>query len=79
MTPEVWKIQMGGQEKKRSTKFAKIGLAGLKTGRTGPSGNFAKIPRGKKKGRPSFEELLAKYKKKGAAQNQKRRTRRVLL
>jgi len=39
---------------------------------TGLSGKFAKNSKNKKKGRPSFEELLAKYEKKGVTQKQKR-------
>ena len=38
------------------------------TGLTGQSGSSAKNPSNKKKGRPRFEEILAKYEKEGAAQ-----------
>ena len=41
---------------------------------TGLSGKFAKNSKNKKKGRPSFEELLAKYEKKGITQKQKRQS-----
>ena len=53
----------GGQEQKARARSAKTGLTGLKTGMTGLSGKFAKNSKNKKKGRPSFEELLAKYEK----------------
>jgi hypothetical protein len=53
-----------GQDERKSAGFAKTGL-------TGPSGNFGSSPKTKKKERQSFEKLLAKYKKKGAAQRQK--------
>ena len=45
---------------------------GLETGLTGPFRSFGKISRNnKKKGRPSFKQLLAKYEDKGATQRQK--------
>ena len=48
------------------------GLAGLETGLTGPFGSSGKNSRNnKKKGRPSFKQLLAKYEEKGATQRQK--------
>jgi len=53
-----------GQKQKRDSRSAKTGL-------TGPFGNFAKSPRNKKR-RSTFEELLAKYKKRGATPKQKR-------
>jgi len=44
-----------------------------KTSLTSLSGNFVKSPRHKKKERPSFEELMAKYEIKGAVQKLKSR------
>ena len=54
-------LTLRGQGLKRSSKSAKTGL-------TGPSRGSARLLRNKKEGRPSFEELLAKYKKEGATQ-----------
>ena len=64
---------LGRQKQKKDSRSAKTGLTGPETGLTDPSGNFAKIPRNKKKGRPSFEELLAKSKERGANPKQNRR------
>lgn len=52
---------LGRQELKKGARYAKTDL-------TGHSGDSLKIPKDKKKGRPSFKELLAKYEGKGAAQ-----------
>jgi len=61
---------LGGQDQK---KGARSSQTGLKTRLTGPSGNSGKNSRNaKKKGRPSFKELLAKYEEKGITQKQKK-------
>jgi hypothetical protein len=57
---------LGGQDRSEDTGSAQTGLTGSRTGLTGWYGKI------KDKARPSFEELLAKYKKKGAAQKQKK-------
>ena len=58
---------LGGQEQKK-------GVRSIQTGLTGPPGSFGKKSRNnKKKGRPSFKQLLAKYEEEGATQRQKER------
>ena len=70
---------LGGQDKEKGADSESTGLTGSKGGPTGltgsrtgltgapsKSGNSFKI-----KTRPSFKELLAKYKKEGSAQRQK--------
>ena len=57
---------LGGQEQKKGARSIETGLTGLETGLIGPSGNSGKNSRNnKKKGRPSFKQLLAKYEEKG--------------
>jgi hypothetical protein len=55
--------------------LTKTGLTGHETGPTGPSGSFGSRPKTKKE-RPSFEELVAKY-KKGAIEKWKSRPSKV--
>ena len=74
---------LGGQGKKTGSTStgltgAQAGLTGSQTGLTSVSHRsdrcpqkVQRCPESKKKVRPSFEELLAKYKRKGVAQKQK--------
>jgi len=56
---------LGGQEQKKDARSARTDL-------TGRSGNSGKNSRNKKeKEKPSFNELLAKYEKKGVVQKQR--------
>jgi hypothetical protein len=62
-----------GQDKIKTAGTTSIGLTGAQTGLTGASGRSnrclqkcLKCSKPKKKSRPSFNELLAKYKREGA-------------
>ena len=57
---------LGAHGNKKDARSAETGLPGLETDLTGSSGNSAKNPSEKRKARPSFKELLAKYEKEGA-------------
>jgi hypothetical protein len=67
----------GGHDRKEDAGSAQTGLTGCETGRTGHSRNSKNRSQCKNKVRPSFEELLANYKKKGATQKQKYRPNKV--
>jgi hypothetical protein len=51
----------GRQAQKKGARSAKTDLTDHGTGLTGHYGNYVKISKDKKKGRPSFKELLAKW------------------
>jgi hypothetical protein len=75
---------LGGQDKSKKTDTTstgltgvQIGLTGAQTGLTGAEGRSnrclqkgSKCSKPKKKVRPSFNELLAKYKREGATKDQ---------
>ena len=65
---------LGGQEQKKGVRSAKTGLTGQETDLTGRFGSSGKNSRNNEgKERLSFEELLAKYEKKGVVQKQRGR------
>jgi hypothetical protein len=68
---------LGGQDKIKTTGTASTGLTGVQTGLTGASGRSdrcfqkgSRCSKPKKKARLSFNELLAKYKRKEATKDQ---------
>jgi hypothetical protein len=68
---------LGGQDKIKTTGTASTGLTGAQTSLTGASGRSdrclqkgSRCSKPKKKGRLSFNELLAKYKRGGATKDQ---------
>ncbi|CAN6372559.1 unnamed protein product, partial [Urochloa humidicola] len=64
---------LGGQDKVKKANSANVGLTGPNAGLTATSSRSENIFRFKNKAKLSFEELLAKYKKKGAIQRKKSR------
>ena len=85
------RLGVGGQDKKKKIDNtltgltgsqvgltgALIGLTGVHTDLTGVSCKFGNSSKTKKKMRPSFKELLAKYEKKGAVQKLKEPSNKV--
>lgn len=62
---------LGGQGKNKKTSNTTAGLTACQAGLTACSSEAENSRKFRKKARPSFEELLAKYKRKGAAQKRR--------